>query len=113
MRRVEIGLHRRFKSKRQCGEWFDLTPEDVEWICSISEWTPELDTELFPKRPRGRGRPPGIARPHKAFTYLDDMELGVLSELERVMGIGTAGVLRHLVLKEAEQRGISLKSDQA
>lgn len=36
-RTVERWLHARFAGKRKRGEWFDLTPEDVEWVCSLMD----------------------------------------------------------------------------
>jgi hypothetical protein len=35
---AEAHLHERFAAKRVKGEWFDLSPEEVEWICGIARW---------------------------------------------------------------------------
>jgi len=32
---LETMLHQRFASKRVNGEWFDLTPSDIEWIAGL------------------------------------------------------------------------------
>lgn len=34
---AEAGLHRTFESKRTEGEWFTLSPEDIEFICSLQD----------------------------------------------------------------------------
>jgi len=38
---AESDLHRRFRARRVRGEWFALTPEDVEYVCSLRAWTRE------------------------------------------------------------------------
>lgn len=35
--KAETLLHKKFSHLRQKGEWFNLSPEDVEYICSISD----------------------------------------------------------------------------
>lgn len=41
---AESNLHAKFKDKRRTGggkEWFDLTDEDVSWLCSLKTYDPE------------------------------------------------------------------------
>lgn len=43
--RVELAekqLHTRFKAKRERGEWFDLSAEDVAWLCELTVLEPDL-----------------------------------------------------------------------
>lgn len=43
--RVELAekqLHARFKGKRERGEWFDLSADDVTWLCSLTVFEPAL-----------------------------------------------------------------------
>ena len=35
--KVELQLHEMFADKRSHGEWFNLTPEDIEYFCSIQD----------------------------------------------------------------------------
>lgn len=34
---AEIELHKKFESKRADGEWFTLSPEDIEFVCSLQD----------------------------------------------------------------------------
>ena len=37
MKKAETWLHRKFANKRVNGEWFNLSPEDVEWIKGLTQ----------------------------------------------------------------------------
>lgn len=56
------------------------------------------------KRPRGR--PPGVKRPKKVYTYLTEDELRVLESLAKSKGLGLAALMRTLVLEAAKKEGI-------
>lgn len=53
-----------------------------------------------------RGRPAGVARPHKVNTYLDDQELRLLKELAQVQDRSEAAVLREALRQLAKKEGI-------
>lgn len=38
---AETSLHRTFAHCRKNGEWFDLTPDEVAWVCAIPSLEPE------------------------------------------------------------------------
>lgn len=40
---AEKHLHQKFASKRLNGEWFQLAPDDVAWICALTELKEEAD----------------------------------------------------------------------
>jgi hypothetical protein len=54
--------------------------------------------------PRKPGRPPGVKRPHKVFTYLDDEELQQLQTLAADQSGSVAAALRQAMKRAYQQR---------
>ena len=53
---------------------------------------------------RKGGRPPGVKRPHKVYTYVNDEELKALEELAEELGGTIAAALRSLIAAHRRTR---------